>query len=183
MPCLSLLSSNAILFFTASDFTSITSHIHNWALFSLWLLLFILSGIISPLFSSSILGTYRPEEFIFLYHIFWPFHTIHGVLKARTQSSLPFPSPLKHILSELSIMTHPSWVAIHGMAHSFTFSSSKKRKNTRKTTAAPAAAAAKSLQSCLTLCHPINGLLPGSSVPEILQARTLEWVAISFSNA
>ena len=44
-------------------------------------------------------------------------------------------------------------------------------------------AAAKSLQSCLTLCDPIDGLLPGSSVPGILQARTLEWVAISFSNA
>ena len=47
----------------------------------------------------------------------------------------------------------------------------------------PAAAAAKLLQSCLTLCDPIDSLLPGSAVPEILQARTLEWVAISFSNA
>ena len=46
-----------------------------------------------------------------------------------------------------------------------------------------AAAAAKSLQSCSTLCDPIDGSPPGSSVPGILQARTLEWVAISFSNA
>ena len=46
-----------------------------------------------------------------------------------------------------------------------------------------AAAAAKSLQSCPTLCNPIDGSLPGSPVPGILQARTLEWVAISFSNA
>ena len=45
------------------------------------------------------------------------------------------------------------------------------------------AAAAKSLQSCLTLCDPIGGSPPGSPVPGILQARTLEWVAISFSNA
>ena len=45
------------------------------------------------------------------------------------------------------------------------------------------AAAAKSLQSCLTLCDPIDGNPPGSPVPGILQARTLEWVAISFSNA
>ena len=45
------------------------------------------------------------------------------------------------------------------------------------------AAAAKSLQSCPTLCDPINGSPPGSPVPGILQARTLEWVAISFSNA
>ena len=45
-----------------------------------------------------------------------------------------------------------------------------------------AAAAAKSLQSCPTLCDPIDGSPPGSSVPGILQARTLKWVAISFSN-
>ena len=45
------------------------------------------------------------------------------------------------------------------------------------------AAAAKSLQSCPTLCDPIDGSPPGSPVPGILQARTLEWVAISFSNA
>ena len=48
---------------------------------------------------------------------------------------------------------------------------------------AAAAAAAKSLQSCPTLCDPIDGSPPGSPVPEILQARTLEWVAISLSNA
>ena len=48
--------------------------------------------------------------------------------------------------------------------------------------AAAAAAAAKSLQSCLTLCNPIDSSPPGSPVPGILKARTLEWVAISFSN-
>ena len=48
---------------------------------------------------------------------------------------------------------------------------------------AAAAAAAKSIQSYPTLCDPIDGFLPGSSVRGILQARTLEWVAISFSNA
>ena len=46
-----------------------------------------------------------------------------------------------------------------------------------------AAAAAKSLQSCVTLCDLIDGSPPGSPIPGILQARTLEWVAISFSNA
>ena len=46
-----------------------------------------------------------------------------------------------------------------------------------------AAAAAESLQSYLTLCDPIDGSPPGSSVPGMVQARTLEWVAISFSNA
>ena len=49
--------------------------------------------------------------------------------------------------------------------------------------AAAAAAAAKSLQSCPTLCDPIDGSPPGSPIPGILQARKLEWVAISFSNA
>ena len=52
-----------------------------------------------------------------------------------------------------------------------------------KGAAAAAAAAAMSLQSCPTLCDPIDGSPPGSAVPGILQARTLEWVAISFSNA
>ena len=46
-----------------------------------------------------------------------------------------------------------------------------------------AAAAAKSLQLCLTLCNPTDSSSPGSAIPGILQARTLEWVAISFSNA
>ena len=49
--------------------------------------------------------------------------------------------------------------------------------------AAAAAAAAKLLQSCLTLCDPIDGSPPGFPILGILQARTLEWVAISFSNA
>ena len=48
---------------------------------------------------------------------------------------------------------------------------------------AAAAAVAKSLQSCPTLCDPIDGSPPGSPVPAILQAKTLEWAAISFSNA
>ena len=48
---------------------------------------------------------------------------------------------------------------------------------------AEAAAAAKSLQSCPTLCDPTDGSPPGSPIPGILQARILEWVAISFSNA
>jgi len=48
---------------------------------------------------------------------------------------------------------------------------------------AAAAAAAKSLQSCPTLCNPKDGSPPGCPVPRILQARTLEWVAIAFSNS
>ena len=73
---------------------SITSHIHNWVLFLLWLCLFILSGVISPLISSSILGTYRPGEFLFQCPIIFPFHTVHGVLKARILKwfAVPFSS-------------------------------------------------------------------------------------------
>ena len=67
------------------------SHPH-WVLFLLWLHLFILSGVISPLISSSILGIYWPGEFIFQCHIFLSFHTVHGVLKARVvkQFDIPF---------------------------------------------------------------------------------------------
>ena len=65
-----ILGSYTILLFIASDFTSITRHIYNWVLFLLWHCLFILSGVISPLFSSSKLGTYKPGEFIFQCHPF-----------------------------------------------------------------------------------------------------------------
>ena len=56
-------------------------------------------------------------------------------------------------------------------------------RNSAAVAAAAAAAAVKSLQSCLTLCDPIDGSPPGSPIPGILQARALEWVAISVSNA
>jgi len=56
-------------------------------------------------------------------------------------------------------------------------------KNHRISSSTAAAAAAKSFQSCPTLCDPIGGSPPGSPVPGILQARTLEWVAIAFSTS
>ena len=67
----------AILLFTALDLTSITRHIHSCVLFLLCLHLFVLSGVISLLFSSSILGIYQPGEFIFQSHTFLPFHALH----------------------------------------------------------------------------------------------------------
>ena len=70
--------SYAILVFTLLDFTFITSHIHNWALFFLWLCLFILSGVSCPQISSSILGTYLPGVFTFQCLIFLPFRIVHG---------------------------------------------------------------------------------------------------------
>ena len=105
--------SYAIFLFVALDFTSITSYIHSWVLFLLWLCLFILSGVISPLISGSILGNYRPGEFIFQCPIFLPFPTVHGFLKARILKwfAIPFSSgphsvrPLHHDLPILGGLT------------------------------------------------------------------------------
>ena len=106
--------SYAILFFTASDFTSITSPIHKRVLFLLWLHLFLLSDVISPLISSSILSTYRPGEFLFQCPIFLPLHTVHGVLKAGIlkwfailfSSGPHFVRTLHH---DPSILGGPTW--------------------------------------------------------------------------
>ena len=68
---------------------------------------------------SSMLGTYQLGELIFQCLIFLTFNTVHGFLKARILKWLPFPSPVAHGLSELSTITCPSLVALHGMAHSF----------------------------------------------------------------
>ena len=117
LPCFhgpDILGSYAILLFTALDLASITSHIHNWVLFLLWLHPFILSEVISPWISSSILSTYQPGEFLFQYPIILPFHTVHGVLKARLLKwfAIPFSSgphsvrPLHH---DLPILGGPTW--------------------------------------------------------------------------
>ena len=107
------------LFFTALDLASITSHIHSCVLFLFWFHLSILSGVVSLLISSSILGTYRPGEFIFQFPIFLPFHNIHGFSGQEYWSGLPLPSPVYHILSDLSTMNSLSWVALLGMVYSF----------------------------------------------------------------
>ena len=108
--------SYAILLFTASDFTSITSHIHNWMLFLLWFRLSVLSRVFSPLISSSILDIYHPGSSSFSVISFC---LVCGVLKVRMlkwfaiifSSGARFVRTLHH---ELSI-----WVALHGMTHSF----------------------------------------------------------------
>ena len=82
--------SYAILFFTAFDFTFTTRYNQNWTSFPLWLTLFILSVALSLLYPNIILGTYQPVGSLFQCHIFLPSHTVHGVLKARILSSLPF---------------------------------------------------------------------------------------------
>ena len=77
----------------ASDFTFTTRHVHNW----LWLSLFIPSGVISLLFSSSISGPYQPGDFIFQCHIFCLFILFMGFSRQEYQSGLPFPSLVGHI--------------------------------------------------------------------------------------
>ena len=57
---------------------------------------------------------------LFWYHIFLLFHTVHGVLEPRILEWFAFPPPVDHVLSELSTLTHLSWVALHSLAHSFT---------------------------------------------------------------
>ena len=112
--------SYAILLFTASNLASMTGPIHSWVLFLLWLHPFILSGVISPLISSSMLGTYRPGEFIFQCPIILPSHTVHGVLKARKLKwfAIPFSSgphsvrPLNHDPSVLGGPTRHGLVSL-----------------------------------------------------------------------
>ena len=78
-------------------------------------------------------------------------------------------NPLQYAYLENPIDRGTWWATVHRVAKSQTQVSN--------------AAAAKSLQSCLTLCNPIDGSPPGFPIPGILQATILEWVAISFSNA
>ena len=104
----------------ASDLASITSYLDNWVLFLLWLHPFILSGVISPLISSSILGTHQPGEFLFQYPIILPFHTVHTVLKERILRwfAIPFSSgphsvrPLHHDPSVLGDPTQHGLVSL-----------------------------------------------------------------------
>ena len=77
------------------------------------------SGVISPLISSSILGTYWLGDSSFSVLSFCLFILFMGFSRQERWSGLPFPSPVDHALSELSTMTRLSWVALHGMTHSF----------------------------------------------------------------
>ena len=95
-------------------------------------------------------------------------HNIFKVLKKRNLQTLPTKSTL------------PSKAVFQDWRRKKSFADSLKLKDFNITAAA---AAAESLQLCLTLCNPIDGSPPGSPVPGTLQVRTLEWVAISFSNA
>ena len=94
------------------------SHPQLGVLFALALSLH--SGVVSPLFSSGILGTYQAVEFIFQCPIFLPIHTVHGIFKARILKwfAIPFSSGPCFVRT-LHHDPHPSWVALHGMAQGF----------------------------------------------------------------
>ena len=97
-----------------------------------------------------------------------------GFSRQEYWSGMPFPPP-GDIPDPGIEPEYPAFPSLEGMF----FTSWA----TREALIHNAAAAAKSLQSCPTLCDPIDGSPPGSPVPGILQARTVEWVSISFSNA
>ena len=100
---------------------------------------------------------------------------VHGVAKSWTRLSLSFGAQEMINKYQLSSLTEEAPVI-------FKLSRIPQREALYSLLTA-AAAAAKSLQSCSALCDPIDGSPSGSTVPGILQARTPEWVAISFSNA
>ena len=89
-------------------------------IFSLWLCLFIVSGVISPLFSSNISAPTELQSSYITIIPFCIFILFMGFSRQEYWSGLPFPSPWDHVLSEQSAINHPSWVAVHGMSHSFT---------------------------------------------------------------
>ena len=107
-----------MLIFAASDFTFITRHIHNWVLLPLWTSCFFFSGAInnSPLSPSSILDTFQPGGLSFQCRIFLSFYTVYEVPMASILGWFSFHPPVDHVLSELSVMTCPSWVDLPSMA-------------------------------------------------------------------
>ena len=107
---------------------------------------------------------------------FWRFLECLPLFQAATHSDLPVEWAASSAFSLCRAVSfpHPHWVYAHCLQ------SLLKQHLLNK---AYPAAAAKSLQSCPTLCDPIDSSPAGSPIPGILQARTLEWVAISFSNA
>ena len=114
--------SHATLFFTTLDSTFTTRHIHNWASLLLWPSHFILFGAISncpPLFPSSIMDTFQPGGSLSSVTFFCLFILFMVFSWQEYWSGLPFSPPVDYILPELFTVTYPSWVALHGMAHSF----------------------------------------------------------------
>ena len=115
---LNIPGSSAILLFIASDFISVTSHIHNWVLLLLWL---ISSFFLELVLHWSPVAYWAPTDLgssSFSVLSFCLFMLFMGFSRQECWSGLPFPSPVDHILLELSTMACPSWLALLNMAHS-----------------------------------------------------------------
>ena len=110
--------SYAILLFTAKDLAFISSPIHTCMLFLLWLHPFILSGVISPLSPVAYWPRTNLGSSSFSVLSFCHFILFMGFSRQEYWSGLSVPSPVDHVLSELSTMTDPSWVVLHSI-HSF----------------------------------------------------------------
>ena len=106
------------LFFTASDFTCTTRRILSWGCFHFGSAS---SFLLELLFCSSPVGYWTPTDLgvhlSVTYH--FAFHAVISFSRQECWSGLPFPSPVHHVMSGLSTMTLPSWVALHDLAHSF----------------------------------------------------------------
>ena len=114
-PCFMELTSRFLcnIEFTASDLASITSHVHSWVLFLLCLCLLILLDLFLHWSPVAYSAPTNPRSSSFSILSFCLFILFMGFSRQEYWSGLPFPSPVVHILSELSTMT------LHGMAHSF----------------------------------------------------------------
>ena len=88
----------------------------HWASREDFLKLFIIALCSFPVAYWTASGLAMGGGLIFWCHIFLPFHTVHGILKARILGWFTIPSPMDHILSELFTIIHPTWVALHSMA-------------------------------------------------------------------
>ena len=116
---LNILGPYAILFFTASDFTYTTSHIHNWVLFSFGSTS---SFFLELYFDLSLVARWAPSNMrssSFSVISFCLFNLFMGFLRQEHWSGLPIPSPVHYDFSELCTITYLSWVVLYGMAHSF----------------------------------------------------------------
>ena len=117
--------------------------------------------------------------------------SVHGILQARILEWVAMPSSRGSSRSNLRVLPLLHWQASSlplvppgkPMLYNSLSNCGLWSISWQQIDLVDATAAAKLLQSCLTLCNPIDCSPPGSSIPGILQARTLEWVAISFSNA
>ena len=130
-----------------------------------------------------------PCIFALLYPTFWspmdcspPGSSVHEIFKQEYRKGLPFPPPgifpTQRSNPHLLCLMHWQMDSLPLVPPGLYVTNRQKIGKS-----VSAAATAKLLQSCLTLCDPRDGSPPGSPVPGILQARTLEWVAISFFNA